>query len=183
MASKFKLFTAISSTAFAVSLVLYFIWSLRFLKSISITLGVFAYHFTMRLLVGLIINTIFKNDMKYTRKWFQPRKFEAKLYAFLRVKTWKAHIPTYAPDTFSMADLPLESVIKATCQAEIVHEVIIALSFLPVLLTIPFGDAWVFVITSVLAALLDSVFVILQRFNRPRLIKLMARANRKAKSA
>jgi hypothetical protein len=66
-----------------------------------------------------------------------------------------------------------EEIVQAMCQAEIVHEVIAILSFLPLLGAIPFGAFFVFLVTSVLSALFDLSFVAMQRFNRPRIIKLM----------
>jgi glycosyl-4,4'-diaponeurosporenoate acyltransferase len=42
-----------------------------------------------------------------------------------------------------------------------------------VLFTVPaFGAFWVFLITSVLSALMDLLFAIMQRYNRPRILKL-----------
>ena len=58
------------------------------------------------------------------------------------------------------------------CQAEIVHEIIVILSFVPLLFTIPFGAFPVFLLTSAGSALLDTVFVIIQCCNRPRIMKL-----------
>ena len=59
------------------------------------------------------------------------------------------------------------------CQAEIVHEIIIVLSFVPIIFSIWFGELLVFIITSVISALIDSIFVMLQRYNRSRIIKLI----------
>ncbi len=173
MAKKFKLFTLFLCFFFAVITALYFFHPTDTLLSISITVGVFAYHFLMRLIVGVTVNKIFKNNIAYTRKWFTPLKFEENLYRFMRVKLWKKYIPTYSPVTFSLAENPPERVVAATCQSEIVHEIIMVLSFLPIILAIPFGDAYVFIITSVFSALIDAVFVVLQRYNRPRLLKIV----------
>jgi hypothetical protein len=142
-----------------------------FLLSFTITMGVFAYHFVMRLLVGLIIDKIFNNNISYNKKWFKTCKFEEKVYSFLKVKKWKKHIPSYNPANFSLENT-YSQIASATCQAELVHEIIIVFSFLPILLSIWFGTTAVFVITSVLAALIDLIFVILQRYNRPRILKI-----------
>ena len=58
------------------------------------------------------------------------------------------------------------------CGAEIVHELIMILSFLPMLTVPVFGSLPVFLITSVVSALFDSIFVMAQRFNRPRLVRI-----------
>ena len=66
------------------------------------------------------------------------------------------------------------------CGAEIVHEVIMVLSFLP-LLTVPFfGTFPVFLMTSALSALFDSIFVMAQRYNRPRLVRIYEKQETKA---
>ena len=68
-----------------------------------------------------------------------------------------------------------EEIVGAMCQAELSHEVIVIFSFLP-LLTVPaFGAFWVFLITSVLSAMIDLSFAIMQRYNRPRIMKLCKR--------
>lgn len=148
-----------------------------FWLSFTITFGVFAYHFLMRLTVGIIINKVFNNNISYNKWWFTPFKFEEKIYRFLGVKKWKKHIPSYNPETFSLENT-FQQIASATCQAELVHEVIILFSFLPILLCVWFGEAAVFVITSILAALIDLVFVILQRYNRPRILRLVAKGKR-----
>ena len=49
------------------------------------------------------------------------------------------------------------------------------LSFLPILAGIWFGEYPVFIVTSVLSAACDMVFVIMQRYNRQRVTKLLNR--------
>lgn len=61
------------------------------------------------------------------------------------------------------------------CKAELVHETIALLSFLPVAAGIWFGAYPVFIITSVLAAMCDMMFVVMQRYNRQRVMKLVNR--------
>ncbi len=178
MAKRFKFITAVLTVLFPILLFCYIAFETRLLLTLAITSGTFAYHFIMRLIVGLIIDKIFHNNISYDKKWFKEHRFEKKLYSVLKVKKWKEHIPTYQPETFS-ADKGLSFIAKATCQAELVHEIIVALSFMPVLLTIFFGDFWVFFLTSFFSALFDMIFVIVQRFNRPRLIKIIEKRLKK----
>ncbi len=144
-----------------------------FYISFAITSGTIAYHLCMRLLVGEIYDRTLHNRLDYNRRWFQVSNAEKKLYRFLRVKSWKAHMPTYDPTVFDPKLHTWDEIAQAMCQSELVHETIIVLSFIPLLETIWFGDLPVFLITSVLAACYDSLFVILQRFNRPRILKLI----------
>ena len=82
-------------------------------------------------------------------------------------------MPTYDPSAFSMKEHTLEQVIRNMCGAEIVHEIIIVFSFIPISFSLLFGDFPVFLITSLAAALYDSIFVIIQRYNRPRLVRIL----------
>ena len=136
--------------------------------SCAITFGTTCYHFSMRLLVGALV----PNTFDYRRKWFQPKPWEAVLYRKMHLKRWKTQVPTYNPDSFSFDHNTPEQILRNMCQAEVVHEIIIVCSFLPLLLVFLFGTFPVFLITSILAAAFDSVFILLQRFNRPRLLRL-----------
>ena len=139
------------------------------LQSVAITFFTTFYHFAMRLVVGAMV----PNHFDCRKDWFQPKAFEEKLYKVLRVKKWKAHMPTYDPRLFSLEENTPEQLIANMCQAEVVHEVIILCSFLPLLFTLFWGTFPVFCITSVLAAGVDALFVMLQRYNRPRVLRLL----------
>ena len=158
----------------ACGIVYYFVGK-GFLLTLAITFGTCFYHFAIRLVVGGVINAIYHNKMNYELWWFRERKFETKLYQFLRVKKWKKYLPTYNPEAYDVTQRSLEEIIGATCQSEVVHEINMVLSFVPVVFTIWFGSLAAFLITSCIAFCIDGVFVILQRFNRPRLRRLLKR--------
>lgn len=139
--------------------------------SAAISAGTTCYHFAMRLLVGHIVPRLMRKPE--ARGWFRQRGFEPKLYAALKVKQWKDHMPTYDPASFSLKHNSLERIVKTSCVSEAVHEVIVLLSFIPLLFTLVWGAFPVFLITSILSALFDSCFVIMQRYNRPRLVRIL----------
>ena len=168
--------TALTATLTVTFACLYIAFSQAVFLTLAITAGTFFYHFAMRLAVGYLVNLIAKNRIRYCDFWFRERKFERKLYAFLQVKKWKKRMPTYSPEKFSVKERTLEEIVNETCIAEIVHEAIILLSFLPLAAALFFGEFFVFLATSVAAALIDSVFVIMQRYNRPRLVALLKRS-------
>ena len=58
---------------------------------------------------------------------------------------------------------------------------IVVLSFVPIVAGVWFGVYPVFVITSILAAMFDLIFVMIQRYNRQRVIKLMKYKEGKSK--
>ena len=141
--------------------------------AVVITFGTIAYHFIMRLLTGFVIDRVLNNHVNYRARWFRVSEIEQKFYKKINVKKWKGKMGTYDPSVFDNKIHSWDEIAQATCQAELVHEAIIILSFVPIVLSIPFGALGVFVITSVLAAGFDAIFVIMQRFNRPRILKLI----------
>ena len=168
----FSLFFLAGLLAFGIA---YYFVRKGILLTFAITFGTCFYHFAMRLIVGHSIDAICRNQLNYNRWWFKERKYEVKFYNFLRVKKWKKRLPTYNADYYDMTKHSVEEIIQATCQAEIVHEINMILSFVPVIFTIWFGSLVAFLVTSSVAFCFDSIFVIMQRFNRPRLRRLLKR--------
>lgn len=162
--------------SFLISTTAYLHTAIPFLYSTAITLGTTFYHFAMRLAVGAFFDTSFHNNVDYRRNWFQEKGVEPKLYQAIRVKKWKKFLPTLQPETFLLRKHSLTGLIQATCQAELVHEIIMVLSFVPVIFSVWFGSFEVFLITSGMAFLVDGSFVIVQRYNRPRLVRFMQKA-------
>ena len=84
-------------------------------------------------------------------------------------------MPTYDHTLFDPRIHTWDEVAQAMCQAELVHETIVVLSFLPILAGIWLGVYPVFIVTSVLAAMFDMLFVVMQRYNRQRITMLLER--------
>lgn len=145
------------------------------LLTTAIAFGTTSYHFLMRLGVGLVVGRIMNNRADYTRAWYRCRGWEKKLYEKLQVKRWKKYLPTFDQSVFDHRKHSWDEIAQASCQSEIVHEVIVLLSFFPIALSPWLGSAMVFLLTSVLAALFDLIFVIIQRYNRPRILRLLGR--------
>ncbi|MCH5347998.1 MAG: hypothetical protein J1E40_01620 [Oscillospiraceae bacterium] len=173
MKKKMILLTLISLSGLLLSGVIYSFAKIPFFFSAAITFGTIFYHLAVRLAVGHIIDARFHNHMDYTKKWFTEKAFERKLYKTIQVKKWKKWLPTYDPQNFDLKNHSVSEILQASCQAEIVHEVNMPLSFVPVIFSVWFGSLGVFIITSCAAFLFDSTFVIIQRYNRPRLIRLV----------
>ena len=148
------------------------------IEAVTITIGVTLYHFAMRLAVGTVVNLMMKNEADHKNAWFREKRFEKRLYQLLCVRKWKKYIPTYDPDTFDTSKKTVKELVGATCQAETVHEVIMVLSLLPIAAIPWLGGAGALITTSVLSMLIDSSFVILQRYNRPKLVRVMERFGR-----
>lgn len=160
---------------------LYKATSIDIVLTLAITLGTTLYHFIMRLLVGLAFNQTMRNRADYTKSWYQVSHFENRIYKKLNVKKWKNRMPTYDSSLFDTKIHSLHKIVQAMCQAELVHEMIVVLSFVPIVAGVWFGAYPVFVITSILAAMFDLIFVMIQRYNRQRVIKLMKYKEGKSK--
>lgn len=139
----------------------------------AITFGTTTYHFIMRWVVAFIYNSIMHNKADYRKRRYRVSEAEKKFYEKLRVKKWKKFMPTYNPCLFDPKQRTWDEIAQATCQAELGHETIAVLSFVPILAGRWLGGYPAFVITSVLAAMFDMIFVIMQRFNRQRILKLI----------
>ena len=173
MAKKMKAITLVSILMTLLCAVLYGYTKNELFFALLITFGTISYHFVMRLLVGFVIDRLLNNHVDYRRRWFQVSDVEQKLYKRLNVKQWKGKMATYDPSCFDNRIHSWDEIAQAMCQAEVVHEVNVVLSFVPILAAIPFGALGVFVLTSVLAACYDGMFVMMQRYNRPRVIRLV----------
>lgn len=144
------------------------------LLSVYVTLLTITYHFVMRILVGQVITIRYRNRaFRLDSPGFRIHPWEPELYRILRVKTWKRKLITARPEQFDLRACTPEELLHHTAQAELVHRIIMPLSFVPLLLIIPYGTAPVFVITSVAACLIDLPFVMIQRYNRPRVEKMV----------
>lgn len=169
-----------SVAAAIIFLIIYLKTSNDICFSLLITFGTISYHLLMRFFIGWIVNCAMNNHANYENAWFREKPFEQKLYKKLNVKKWKDKMPTYAPEIFSMEKYSLDEIAQAMCQSEIVHETIAVFSFLPLAASIWFGAFFVFLITSILGACFDMVFVIMQRYNRPRILKILKRQRKKS---
>ena len=165
--------TAAMALATVVLAIAYHFFPKDWVLSAAITTGTTFYHFTMRLMVGAIVPRCVHNPTKC--RWFHQKSFEPKLYKLLHVQQWKDHMPTYNPTSFSLRHHSMEEIVHNTCISEAVHEMIVLLSFVPLLFALLWGAFPVFLITSVLSAAFDSCFIIMQRYNRPRLLRIISK--------
>lgn len=93
-------------------------------------------------------------------------------------------MPTFAPEMLNLNIHTWEEIAGAMCQSEVVHSIIVVLCFVPILASLIWGKFWVFFITSVLSACVESLFVIMQRYNRPRVIRMIEKEKmRKSKNS
>lgn len=144
----------------------------------GITAFTIMYHFWVRIIMGNV-SKLFKKYINYKQWLFRERKFEKKLYKFLKVKDWKNKALTYDPQSFSLKEHSLEEIANTMAKSEVDHWINEVISLSTLLFAIPWGEFWIFAITALAAMIFDSQFIIIQRYNRPRIVKILERENHK----
>ncbi len=134
-------------------------------------------HFFIMFLTAPIVQIVFKKKFDYNSNWFKLKKYENQLYAFLKIKKWKNKIVTYNKKLYSVKKHSLIDTIMLTCHAEVVHELIAVTSYLPIILGAFLGDYHILVVMSVVFSVAHVPFILVQRYNRPRLVSLYFKYN------
>ena len=130
------------------------------------------YHLWLRLLFG-DVTRLLRDYIHYEQNWFREQKFEKKLYQILRVKKWKGKALTYDPAAFSLKDHSLEEIANTMSKSELDHWINEIISLSTLLFALIWGEFWIFCITAVAAMIFDAQFIVIQRYNRPRVIRLI----------
>lgn len=132
------------------------------------------YHFWVRIIMGNVLK-LFKKHITYKQYFFKEKKFEKKFYDLIKVKSWKDKVLTYAPQEFDLKENSLETVANNMAKAELDHWInsLISIS------TISFGFIsnlfWPFIVSAIFAMAFETQFIVLQRYNRPRVVKVIER--------
>ena len=132
------------------------------------------YHFWVRIIMGNV-SKLFKRHLNYKQWWFKEKSFEKGIYKFLRVKEWKGKALTYNPELYSLKENSLEEIANTMVKSEVDHWINEVISLSTLLFIIPWGRAWAFVISAIVAMIFDSQFIIIQRYNRPRVLKILGK--------
>ena len=136
------------------------------------------YHFWVRIILGNV-SKLFRKHIHYDQWWFKEHKFEKPLYQLLRVKKWKDKAFTYNPGDFDLKEKSLDTIANIMAKSEVDHWINEAIS----VSTMFFSFAWpkltaAFIISAIIAMIFDSQFIIIQRYNRPRILKALERKNK-----
>lgn len=160
----------------AIFIVLMFVFLALFVRSrneVMLIIGIVmlnaGYQVITRLLVGSICEGIFENGVNSSSNWFKTSDFEGRFYGSMGIKYLKRALPKVERTDFSLRRQSIQDIIDTGCEIEAEHEMNIGVSMLGILIAIPFGHTWVFIVFAVAAVLYDLLFVAVQRYNRPRL--------------
>lgn len=132
----------------------------------------------------------------FPRRWFHPEKYpyrsadwerEGQIYTRLGVRRWKDKVPDMSKVCGDMVRKKivtrptaesLQVLIRESCVAECVHVLLTGFS-LPVVFLWPGAGGW---IVWVLCVVGNLVYVVIQRYNRPRLQKMLRRLENQGSS-
>lgn len=128
------------------------------------------YHLWGRIIMGNVTKLFAINRDHW---WFRERSFEKKLYKLLRVKKWKGKALTYNPELFSLKNYTLDEIVDTMTKAETDHWVNEVISLTSILFSLLWGKTWIFVLTAIFAMLFDAQFIAIQRYNRPKLLRVI----------
>jgi len=137
---------------------------------VGIVAFMIVYHFWGRIIMGNV-SKLFKINRNHW--WFRERKFEKGLYKLFCVKKWKGRALTYNPDSFSLKEHSLDEIADVMTKSEVDHWINELISLSSVLFSLLWGELWIFALTAALAMLFDAQFIVIQRFNRPRILRIL----------
>ena len=69
----------------------------------------------------------------------------------------------------------MEEIANTMAKSEVDHCINEVISVSTIFFSIPWGQFWLFTITALAAMIFDSQFIIIQRYNRPRIVKILKR--------
>ena len=137
--------------------------------------------------IGILSNPaaklINRDNIDYTKFPYRSYSFErgGKIYEKIGIRFWKEKVPDMSAVLkhlikkevrFKSSAADVLRQIQETCVAEITHHALIILS-LPML--IYWKSKWAFLCEAIYILLLNLPFILIQRYNRPRLIALYRR--------
>ena len=148
------------------------VWKTETILWIGIIAFTIMYHFWTRIIMGNV-SKLFKRHINYKQWWFKEKSFEKWLYKMLRVKEWKDKALTYNPESFSLKEHSLEEIANTMVKSEMDHWINEVISLSTLFFIIPWGREWAFIISTIVAMIFDGQFIIIQRYNRPRVLKVL----------
>lgn len=133
------------------------------------------YHFGLRIFFGELTK---KAKIGYRLPMCKTHDFEKKLYKLLAVKKWKNRVLTFEPEKFDLKKVTLEELATTMTKSELDHWINELISIFSLLFIFVWGEPAAFAISAVAAMIFDAQFIIVQRYNRPIVLRLIERQDR-----
>lgn len=143
---------------------------------VGITSFMILYHFGLRIFMGEVTKRF---KINYNHPWYKQRPFEKKLYKILKVRKWKDKVLTFDPASFNFQNRTLEQLATTMAKSELDHWINEIISLTSIFFVFLWGCFPAFLITAIAAMLFDAQFIVVQRYNRPIVLRLNERRNAK----
>ena len=130
------------------------------------------YHFGLRIFMGEVTKRF---RINYNHPWYKRRFFEGSLYRLLRVRKWKDKVLTFDPAAYDFENRTLDQLATTMAKSELDHWINEVISLVSIAFAILWGCLPAFLISAIVAMLFDVQFIIVQRYNRPIVLRLMER--------
>ncbi len=138
------------------------------------------YHFGLRIFMGNVTNYI---KFDYNHPFFRRRGFESGLYKLLKVRKWKDKVLTFNPDHYDFQNRTLSQLATTMAKSETDHWINEIISVISIFFSLLWGMFPIFLITAVAAVIFDAQFIVVQRYNRPVVLRLMERRKKQSVKA
>ncbi len=143
---------------------------------IGILMLMTAYQIIMRLVVGVICEALAEKGISYRSAFFGVSEAERRFYAAAKMRRFKRGLPVFGEfESLFLSKRSAEDILAESCRIELCHVITFFAGFLPLVLSVYFGQFWIFLAGSVIAAVYDLICTAVQRYNRPRLIEVSDR--------
>lgn len=141
------------------------------------------------LLVAIVIRLLPKKWFDYNKKIFRVKENEINFYKKIKIRSWKDKIPeagqtaNFKKDHIYQPDNPayIEQFILETCYGSVLHLLCIFSSLLFSFLGLLWNGFWIMTFpVAIVYSILNVPSFMIQRYNRPRLIKKLERMKQKS---
>lgn len=134
------------------------------------------YHFKGRLIMG---EQTKKWNISYKHPFFRERRFEQKLYKLLRVREWRDKVLTYDPESYNVKTHTYTQLANTMSKSECDHWINELISLSTLAFGLIWGEMWIFALTALVSMLFDAQFIVVQRYNRKRVVSLIKKTEDK----
>lgn len=174
-----KKFVYVVSIASMVLMFIFFITYFNTKSNNSLVFGIsmmaVCYHFISRIAITTMFNSFYTSEIvNPNENRFQQKSFEKGLYRKIKVRRWKNSFSSFDPNNFSLRFYSIDELIFEGCKAEMTHWICLFVGLLSLIFTVWFGAFTIYLAASVIGAIYDLAIIVVQRFNRPRLMKVAA---------
>ena len=174
------MYSVIALTVLLSAVCFFIYYSKTFENEIILWVGIVSfmilYHFGLRILMGNVTKFF---GVSREMSIFRQRSFEKKIFKLLRIREWKDKVLTFDPASFDFKNRTLSQLADTMARSELDHWINEIISVVSIFFFLIWGCFPAFFITAVAAMIFDAQFILVQRYNRPIVLRLMERREKR----